>query len=61
MCRARDSIAALDKAADELSDACLKLCPDFVGTVIGSVINGTATEPLPQDMLDSLAKLRRLK
>lgn len=59
MCRARDSIAALDRAADELSDACLKLCPDFIGTVLGTIVNGTATEPLPQDMLNSLAKLRK--
>lgn len=59
MCRERDSIAALNKAADELSDACLKLCPDFIGTVLGTIVNGTATEPLPQDMLDSLDKLVR--
>lgn len=59
MCRERDSIAALNRAVDELSDACLKLCPDFLGTVLGTVVNGTAIEPLPHDMLNSLAKLRR--
>lgn len=61
MCRERDSIAALNRAADELSDACLKLCPDFVGTLLGTFVNGTATEPLPNDMMSSLEKLRGLK
>lgn len=58
MCRALDSIEAVNLAADRLKEACLRLCPDDIGLALRTAYNEHLAEGVKPEERELLEKLQ---